>query len=62
MALFLWDVWRAGGRKLACNLYCNEDNYRSIYPATKRLHAMLSEHFMRVNPNSFALKPKKKEG
>lgn len=34
-------------------------NYRSMYPATRRLKALLDEHFMRVNPESFSRKPKK---
>lgn len=32
-------------------------NYRSVYPASRRLQAMLKEHYMRVNPNSTARRP-----
>lgn len=36
-------------------------NYRSMHPATKRLKAMLNEHYMRVNPDSASLRPLKKK-
>jgi len=31
--------------------------YRSMKPATRRMHAMLSEHYMRVNPVSASYRP-----
>ena len=33
-------------------------SYRTMHPASSRLKAMLSEHFMRVNPESASLRPK----
>jgi len=35
-------------------------NYGSMYPSTRRLKAMLNEHYMRVNPDSASFRPLKK--
>ena len=58
MGSWFWTVWRAKGvESLHANFNKLKQSFISMTPATRRLSAMMKEHYTRVNPEAKAEQP-----